>query len=240
MKWARSFLLHPWINRFNLLYLLLGTAAFLAAPADVSVGWWVLGGEAAYLVVRGALDRSRLPAFQIRTLSLKERLRYVHLWETSRRVKRDLEANRHRVGAMAADPRQVDRLLRAVLELQIAARRIDRYVLSRRINYDAEIADAAARMATANGKEKEVLAGNLGVLQRRREAHRELTERRRTIEGRLRTLENAIELLGEVGVGLSQPDEAADQVKVILANVEDAETFISELNQAIAPIREKA
>ncbi len=240
MKWVRSFLLHPWLNRFNLAFLTLGLVGVIATGPDVPVGWATLGVEAAYLVVRGVLDRSRSRLFQIRRLPARERNRYFRLWETCRRVEGDLAQNKHQVGAMAADAGQLKRLLVTCLDLLLAAQRIDQYALSRSHNFDAAIADATAGLEQATEKEKEILAGNVEVLRKRREAFRDLTERRRMIDHRLSTLENAIELLGEVGVGLNQPAEAADQVKVILANVEDAESFMSELNQVIPPIRVKS
>jgi hypothetical protein len=242
MKWTRSFLLHPWLNRFNLLYLFGGLVGTLAAPGDLSgeVLLAALGGEILYLIVRGFLDRSEIPALHIRRLPFKERARFLQLWQTTARVEADFERNKHHVGAMAAGVGQAKRLLHAYLDLALAARRIDHFVLSRRVNFDAEIADAEKRLETADEREKELLRGNLSVLQKRRETYRELADRRRNIDHRLKTIENAIELLGEIGVGLVQPEAAADQVKAILANVEDAESFMSELNQVITPLRVKA
>lgn len=237
MKWIKSFLLHPWVNRFNLLYLFAGLTAVMTVPGDYNLGWFVLGGEAAYLTVRGILDRSRLPAFQLRRLPAKERQRYLRLWETARRVEEDLQANSHRIGAMSASATQVKSLLKSFLELLLAGRRIDSNVLGRRIDFNAEILKANAQKAAAQEAERTILDRNIEVLKKRQENYLELVEKRRLIDHRLGAIENAIELLAEVGAGLSDSSEAADQVQVILSNVEDAQSFVEELNQVIAPIQ---
>lgn len=237
MKWVKSFLLHPWVNRFNMLYLLGGLAATVTLPVD-GVGWAVLGGELAYLIARGFLDRGDLPAFQVRKMKPKDRERYFALVTTADRAVADLENNKHLAfAAMAASPDQIKRMVRTFLKLQLAALRIDQTVLANRIDFAAEIAEVRARLAASGENGKAHLQSNLDVLTKRQATFFEVVERRHTIETRLDTIENAVGLLSEIGLGVTDARETADQVQVILANVEDAELFMDELSEVIAPVK---
>ena len=236
MKWIKSFLLHPFFNRFNLLYLLagFGGAIFTDVP---HLGWIVLGGEALYLGVRGALDRSALPAFQLRRLPYKDRQRYLQLWAMADRAKHDLATNKNLYAAMSASRQQIGRLLSSCLELLILRHRLDRYVNARRGNYDSEIAKLRARMALADEKDRALLQSNLQVLEKRQAVYADLLRLGASLETRLNTIEHSLRLLGEVSVGMSDPAEVNTQVEVILANVEDAESFVHELHGVVDPLR---
>lgn len=236
MKWTKSFLLHPWFNRFNLLYLAAGLVATISVPVD-GVGWAVVLGEAAYLLVRGVLDRGGAPALQMRRLPYKSRNRYLQIWQTADQVRTDLKINKHTAVGLPASYRQVNRLLRTFLELSLLHDRIDRYLRSRRVNYAQEIAKANQRMAAADENERRLLASNIEVLQKRKVVTADLVKRLKSIESRLDATENSLRLLSEVSIGLSDPAEVSSQVEVILANVEDAESFVHELQEVVAPLR---
>ena len=237
MKWIKSFLLHPWFNRFNLLYLFGGFAAMgLAQPAEYFVWSW-LGGEAAYLLIRGWLDRSETPLFLLRRLPYKERNQHLQLWENARRVRHDFAANQHQVAALAGHQGQLKRMMNSHLELLLLRSRLDGYFRSLRINYDEEIARTKARLSIAPEAEKGLLEQNLQVLLKRRSTFADLIERRRALDTRLETIENAVGLLREIGYGLTNPAEVADQVEVLMSNVADAETFANELHRVVAPMR---
>jgi len=236
VKWTKSFLLHPMFNRFNLLFLAggFGAAIFTDVPY---LGWIVVGGEALYLFVRGALDRSTLPAFHLRGLPFKDRQRYLHLWSTADHVRRDLEANKHRFAAMSASRHQINRLLRSFLELLLLKHRLESYFRARRGNYDLEISRLRQRLIVADEKDKVLLQNNLQVLEKRQAVYADLLRLAASLDTRLDTIEHSLRLLAEVSVGMGDPVEVTSQVEVILANVEDAESFVHELHGVVDPLR---
>lgn len=242
MKWIKSFLLHPFFNRINLLFLFLAAPAawFFALILRDGIAWplaaAVTGIEAAYLVVRTLLDRSDNPYFQIRQLPDKKRQRVFQLWTMARRTLKDLAADKSMRAGMLAGPDQIRRLLRSYLKLTLAGHKIDRLIATRRDNYEEEIQLAKNNLAIAGEAQRPVLQSNLEMLEKRWRNHRELLERRQTISHRLQATENAIELLAEKAVAIADPGEVKDQVEVLLTNIEDSENFAAELDRLVKPI----
>ncbi|MDP8223057.1 MAG: hypothetical protein P9L99_06840 [Candidatus Lernaella stagnicola] len=244
MKWWKSFLLHPWINRFNLLYLAAGFALYLLDPLDAvginNFGWMLLGGEIAYLAARGVLDRGSSPDFNIRKMRPKDRDRYFRLLDISDQAIADIESNQNIVhSVLSGSQSQIRRMVKTFLRLQLAAHRIDAVLQNNKIDYNAEIGRVQGKLSVAAAAEKPYLERQIEVLRKRQNAQRDLAERRRTIDARLETIEQAVGLLSEIGLGVADPAETADQVSVILANVEDAELFVEELNEVMAPVSVK-
>jgi len=237
VKWIKSFYLHPWVNRFNLLYLVAGALATATAPVD-NIGWFVLAGEALYLLVRGALDRSDMPQFRIRKLPIRARMRYVKIWDIAERMKRDLDSNLHFAAGLTASVGQVDRLRHSFLDLLLLHQRIVQYTRWQQTNYPDKIAQLNREIALANDPtQREVLQSNRQLLEKRQKVYQDLMQRSKTIEARLDTIENSLQLLSEVGIGLIDPAEVSQQVQVILTNVEDAETFVNEMAEVVLPLR---
>lgn len=237
MKWTKSFLLHPWINRFNLLYLAAGAVATISVPVD-NIGWFVLAGEAVYLFARSVLDRGNLPAFQIRKLRTRARARYLKIWNIADHMKHDLNAGRHTAAGLTASVEQVDRLRHSFLELLLLHRRIEQYTQRQQINYPGKIARLNRDIAVAaDPAQQAMLQSNLLLLKKRQKVYQDLRQRAKTIEARLDAIENSLQLLSEVGIGLIDPAEVSQQVEVILTNVEDAETFVNEMAEVVLPLR---
>lgn len=241
MKWTKSFLLHPWINRFNLLFLGGAFLLWMLDPLDAlgvnNVGWMLLAMEVAYLTVRNILDRGNTPELNIRKMKPKNRERYFKLMETADRAIGEIENNKNTVYSMlAGSAEQVKRMLKTFLRLQLAGHRIDDVLKNQAVDYVGEIGRVEAKLTVAAAGEKPYLQRNLDVLRKRLDTQQDLAARRRTIDARLDTIEQAVGLLSEIGLGVTDPTETADQVQVILANVEDAETFMNELNEVMAPI----
>jgi hypothetical protein len=243
VKWIKSFLLHPWMNRFNVLFLFAAFVLYWADPLDAlginNLGWMLLGGELAYLGVRGYLDRGAIPEFNIRKMKPKDRERYFALAERAAAAKQRLETGSGPINSMLSGSRdQLERMVQTFLKLQLVAHQIDQVKIeNKKTDYDDEIAKVQAKLATAADSERAYLESNLDVLKKRRVTQADLAERRSALETRLSTIEHAVGLLSEVGLGASDPSETADQVQLVLANVEDAETFMDELSEIMAPIR---
>jgi len=236
-KWIKSFYLHPWVNRFNLLYLAAGALATATVPVD-NIGWFVLAGEALYLLARGGLDRSDKPEFQLRKLPIRARLRYLKIWDIAEQMKRDLDSNRHFAAGLTASVDQVDRLRHSFLDLLLLHQRLDQYTRRQQTNHPERIAQLNREIALAGDQaQREVLQSNRLLLEKRQKVTQDLLQRRKTIEARLDAIENSLQLLNEVGIGLIDPAEVSQQVQVILTNVEDAETFVNEMAEVVLPLR---
>jgi len=236
VKWKKSFLLHPWFNRFNLLYLAVGLTATVALPVD-NLGWFVLGGEVLYLAVRALIDRGANPWLRLRRLPYRERHRFIAAWAAADRAEQDLRLNDNLAAALSASREQVERLLQSFLELLLLRQRIDHYLRFRQTDYAAEIAKARSRMAGAAEHERQLLQNNISVLEKRRKVYQDLFKRQQSIDSRLDAIENSLKLISEAGVGLIDPGEVTGQVEVILSNVEDAENFVNEMNEVVLPLR---
>lgn len=242
MSWIKSFLLHPFLNWINLLFLFLAAPAawFFSLLLTDGVAWplaaAVTATEAIYLVVRNLLDRGDNPFLQIRRLPPKTRQRFFQLWMTARRAREELASDKSLHAGMLAGPNQIRRLLRSYLKLTLAGHKIDMLIASRRDNYDLEIQLAKNNLATASPAQQPVLQSNLEMLEKRRKNHQDLLSRRQTIGHRLQATENAIELLAEKAVAIVDPTEVKSQVDTLLTNIEDSETFAAELDRLIKPV----
>lgn len=231
-KWTRSFLLHPFVNRYNLLYLMswFCTGLFTELPHVFITG---LAVEAAYLIARAVLDRSGNPKFQVRKLSTQAKRRFLTVAQKAATIEQDFQAADSRSKLLNHSLRQAKRLTNVFLDLLIMDWRITRYVHTIKENYDQKIAQLSSQLDNTDGEIKALVERNLEIYRKRREKYFEMLEKQLVIRGRLDTIENTLNLLADTALGLRDPADTSGQVELLLTNVQDAETFVNDIRQIV-------
>lgn len=244
VAWNKSLLLHPIVNRYNLAFVA-GWAGWCWTTDSPWPFWVGFGLETAYIATRLVLEYSGRPLFQLRFLKKEARDRYFRLVDRLNQIKRDFRTVGTLQPLLEGQYEQVKRMLGVFLELLIVRSRIDGYVRGIRENYDQKIAELRSKIPSAQGEMKGILQQNLDIYEQRRAKYFEVMEKRAVIEGRLDTIENTLSLLGDYAMGMASPDAAQIQIETLVANVQDAERFITDVKDVVPQtgslrMREKA
>ncbi|MCC6157057.1 MAG: DUF1641 domain-containing protein [Deltaproteobacteria bacterium] len=232
MAWYKPLLLHPILNRFNLLFV--GAWAVSCWTTDSPLPFWVgFGLESAYIATRLALEYSGRPLFQLRFLKKDARERYFRLIDRVQQIRRDFNNVGTLQTLLQGQLAQVDRMLAVFLELLILRSRIDAYIKDIRENYDQKIAEIKSKLPAAEGEIRGILEQNLSIYEQRRAKYFEVMDKRAVIEGRLDTIENTLNLLGDYAMGMASPAAAQDQLDLLVTNIQDAEKFVTDVKAAV-------
>jgi hypothetical protein len=234
--WYKSLLLHPIINKFNFLYLVIWGFLFLKLDPINGTNWIFWSGllaEAGYIGARLGLERWGGSLWQLRFLRKDSRERYFRLMARVRQIRTDFQNVQTLRGLLATQNVNVREMTNVFLELLILRSRIDSYVRGIHENYDQKIAEIKSRLPSAEGEIKKILAMNLETYEQRRSKYFEVMGKRAIIEARLDSIENTLNLVGDYAMSMAEPRMAQDQVELLVANVKDAETFISEIKDTV-------
>ena len=231
-KWTQSFLLHPFANRFNLLYLLGWFVAGVGTdlPHVFLIG---LGLEAAYLAIRATLDRSDNPHFLMRRLPGSSKRRFLNVARKSAAIERDFQAADPQSQLLNHSLAQAKRLTRVFLDLLLMDHRMSRYINSIRENFDQKILQLKSKLPGATGRTKSQIEWNIEIYEKRREKYFEMEKKRKVIEGQLDVIENTLNLLADTALGLSSPGDSTEQVELLMTNMEDAEIFVNDIRELV-------
>ncbi len=232
MGWYKSLILHPLVNRFNILFVM-GWAIACWSTTSPWPFWIGLIAEGLYFGARLALEFSGRPLWQLRFLKKDSRERYFKLIERFRQIKRDFANVDALRPLLEGQIRHIKKMTGVFLELLILRSRIDSYVTGIRENYDQKIAEIKEKMPRAEGRIREILEQNLKIYEQRRAKYFEVMGNRAVIEARLDTIENTLNLLGDYAMGMAAPGEAHDQVELLVSNIRDAENFVSEIKTVV-------
>jgi hypothetical protein len=233
-KWLKSFWLHPFANRFNLLYMMgwFGAWAFADIPHAFLAGF---AGEVIYLLVRGAIDRSSgNPLAQVRRLPYGMRKRFLEMADKAAAIERDFNAADAESKLLHHSLTQTKRLTLVFLELLLADHRIAVYLGNIKVNFDDKIVALESEAETASGQIKTLAEKNVEIFKKRREKYLQVIEKQQIIKGRLDTIENTLRLLGDMAVGIGQPEDTDSQIELLLTNVQDAEMFVGEIREVVS------
>jgi hypothetical protein len=231
-KWLQSFLLHPFFNRFNMLYL----ASWFLVGVGTKVPHVFIGGlsvEVLYLVVRAIIDRSGKPMFQIRKLPSSSKRRFIEVSKQAAYIEKNFEAADPYSKLLNTSLTQAKRLLRVFIDLLLMENRIDKYIRTIRENFDQKIAQLKQQVAQTDGEIKRIAEKNLEIYEKRRNKYLEMVEKKQIIDGRLNTIENTLKLLADTSAGIKGPEDTEGQIEMLISNVEDAESILGEFNQAV-------
>ena len=231
-KWLRSFYLHPFFNRFNMLFFTLwaGTGMFTDLPHVFLTG---LGIEAAYIGVRTLIDRSRIPMFRMRRLPSAKKKKFLEIADKHARIEDLFENIAPNSALLDHSSDQARRLTRVYLELLLMDQRIELYLRSLRENYDQKIRELTEHLQTAQGEMRSLYEKNLEIYKQRRQRYFETLEKQKIIRGRLETIENTLKLIEGMAIGMGAPEEISDKLDLLLTNVQDAENFMGDLDRTI-------
>lgn len=232
MGWFRSLILHPFANRFNLLFLLgwLIVCWSTKGSAPFLVG---LGLELGYFGSRMALEFSGRPLWQLRFLKKNARERYFTLVKRVRQIRIDFSNPGPLQSLLKGQIKPIKKMARVFLELLILRSRIDAYVKGIHENYDQKISEIKAKLPEADGEMRKILEQNLDIYSQRRRKYFEVMDKRALIEARLDAIENTLNLLGDYAMGMVEPGQAPAQIELLVSNIQDAESFVSELQSAV-------
>jgi len=232
--WYKSLLLHPLLNRLNLSFVFLWAIVCLADPGASPLPFYTgLAVEIAYIAARMGLEFSGRPLWQLRFLPKDARERFFRLMQRVRQIKGDFK----NVGTMKTlldgQIRHIKRMSRVFLDLMILRTRIDNYVKGIHENYDQKIAEIKSKLPTAEGEIQKILSQNLSIYEQRRAKYFEVMGKRAIIEARLDAIENTLNLLGDYAMGMAAPGMAEDQIGLLVSNIQDAESFVSNVKDTV-------
>lgn len=234
-SWYKSFVLHPLFNRFNMIYMV---TWFFAGVATELPHVFISGlaVEGIYLAVRYALDKTGINIFQLRKLPSAQKKRFLDVAEKAARIQDDVNLASPNSPLMNHSAGQAKRLTHVFLQLLLMEYRLSTYIRSINENYDDKIRELTGRLSVSQGEVKNLLQKNLEIYLKRREKYFAMVEKEKVIAGRLDTIENTLKLLGDTTVGLGSPNNVSDQLDLLLTNVQDAETFMTEMDEYVPDV----
>lgn len=236
-KWIQSFLLHPFFNRFNLSFIMLWLVAGVW-PGVPDVFFIGLAVEAAYLVIRGIIDRGQNPYFQIRKLSFQSRRNYLDVAQKAALIQDAFENADAKSKILNYSLNQAKRLTKVFLELLIMEKRVDDYLkMSAKENFDQKLISLRNTVSQSTGERKSLALRNLEIYEKRVNKYRKMIEDYKMIRLQLDTIKNTLDLLSDTAVGLKMPEDTSTQVDLLMTNMDDAETFMEDLRSTV-PIAE--
>jgi len=233
-KSYKSLLLHPFANRFNFLFLIAWLYACHRGESFFSTTFFLgLGIEALYFGARMALEVSGRPLWQLRFLKKDARERYFRLMTRVHQIRQDFRNLQSLQGLLQNQSVNIKEMTTVFLELLLLRSRIDSYVRGIHENYDQKIAEIKSRLPTAQDEIKKILAMNLETYEQRRAKYFEVMGKRAIIEARLDSIENTLNLVGDYAMSMAEPRMAQDQIELLVTNIKDAESFISEIKDTV-------
>ena len=166
-----------------------------------------------------------------RQLSRHNQRRYFRLRDLEKKIKLNYTKLSYAAqGLLESHEQKIDGLLNSCLSLLHQKERYDHYALR---TGDDELRQAIAEVQQDMRKDSErlrnVKARRLRILQQRLERLQKSKENMRIIDAQVATIEDVVKYIHEQSITMRNPDEITYQLNLLLNEVEETETSVSEM-----------